>query len=60
MNIHCASNAGFLRKSPVLQMARPGGACTVCHLHGGFRCYAMVESGPLTAYAAGVRGARGD
>lgn len=49
VHAHVASHASFLRKSLLLLVARLAGCKTIFHLHGGgFRRYALEESGPLT------------
>jgi glycosyltransferase involved in cell wall biosynthesis len=48
VHVHAASRASFMRKSLVLLIARLAGCKTIFHLHGGgFREYAMQESGPM-------------
>jgi len=48
VHAHVASHASFVRKSLLLLIARRAGCKTIFHLHGGgFRRYALEESGPL-------------
>jgi glycosyltransferase involved in cell wall biosynthesis len=48
VHAHVASHGSFVRKSLLLLLARLAGCKTIFHLHGGgFRRYALEESGPL-------------